>query len=150
MIDGYVEITSTGFELKEGWQEELLSGLPYDELLRKKKELGSIVEARWFKNGLVKTVSIGVPMMSRSVSDDRYYFSVSSACGVYLYSDDGILVDKMEYPIKHGNTVIESGKIFSQKISNGRLMFKILSENQDFYIVYSIANKSIEDIEWCR
>lgn len=150
MIDNYIEITSNGYEFEEGWQRKMFSGLSYNDLISEKKRIGDVNRVSWTKNGLKIFLSFDVAILSRSISDDRKYFSLSTDGGVFLYSDDGFLIDKIEFPICFNGIKVLSGKIISQDVRCHKLRFKVLAEDQDFYFVYSICDRRIEVAEWCR
>jgi hypothetical protein len=150
MINNYIERTDMGYELKEGWQDEIFSGMSYENMLKKKREIGSVVKISWFNDHTEKTIFFEGKLQSSCISDDRAYISIALGPGIFLYSDNAEIVIKIIYPIFYEKIEIESGRVVSQKIIDGELKFKVLSENQDFYVVYSIDKKAIIKVEWCR
>lgn len=150
MVNNYIEITDQGLILEERWQDKKLIGLSYQELLRKKREIGNVIKVKWFENNSERTIFLEEPLLSRSISNDRKYISVVIRSGIFIFSDNGELLSTIKYPIFHEGIIINSGKINSQRIVDGDLIFTILTENQDFYIIYSIKNEIFINIEQCR
>ena len=143
MVNDYIEITDQGLILEERWQDKILTGLSYQELLRKKREIGDIIKVKWFEDNSERTISLEEPLLSRSISNDRKYISVVIRSGVFIFSDKGELLSKIKYPISHGGVIINSGIINSQRVVDGDLIFSILTESQDFYIVFFNKKRKI-------
>ncbi|RBO83300.1 hypothetical protein [Marinomonas aquiplantarum] len=150
MIESITEITSTGYKLEEGEKNLLLANLSFQERLDKNREIGKTIQLKWTSENLERSISFSQPIDSFCLSDSRGYIAVSLESGIFLYSRSGELIDSISYPFTFGKIDIKKGKIRLKKANESFLKFKVITDEHDFFTIYSLSDKVIRSIEWMR
>ncbi|KZN13135.1 hypothetical protein [Marinomonas sp. TW1] len=150
MIENITEITSTGYKFKEGEKDFLLANLGFQERLDKNREIGKTIQLKWAYEDLERSISFSQPIDSFCLSDNRDYLAVSLELGIFLYSRSGELINSISYPFTFGKIDIKKGKIRLKKANESLLKFKVITDENDFFVIYSLSDKVIRSIEWIR